>query len=149
MTTGYPPLDLARLAAAITVPVDAFGPARAYVQAVREGSDHAPNAPCDHRFGYRTYFGLDGGRRREPVGPVFERPREAGRLAAVLNGDPVASDPPVGGPPRPTVGTETIVATSALVPPSPPGAGSSVDGPGQLAFGLLAPIEVEALPPTT
>ncbi len=78
--------ELARLAASIPVPVDAFGPARAYAEAVCDGPDHALDAPCSHRSGYRVFFGLDGGRRREPVGPVFERPREAVRLAELLTG---------------------------------------------------------------
>jgi hypothetical protein len=78
--------ELASLAAAIPIPVDAFGPSRAYAEAVSDGPDHAPDAPCSHRSGYRVFFGLDGGRRREPVGPVFERPREAVRLAELLTG---------------------------------------------------------------
>lgn len=76
---------LADLAASIAVPVDAFGPTRVAVEVIREGPDHEPNAPCAHRYCYRLYFALDGGRRRsEPVGPVFERLREAARLAALI-----------------------------------------------------------------
>jgi hypothetical protein len=78
--------ELARLAASIPIPVDAFGPSRAYAEAVCDGPDHAPDAPCSHRSGYRVCFGLDGGRRREPVGPVFDRPRDAVRLAELLTG---------------------------------------------------------------
>jgi hypothetical protein len=89
--------ELASLAAAIPIPVDAFGPSRAYVEAVSDGPDHALNAPCSHRSGFRVYFGRDGGRRREPVGPVFDRPREAVRLAELLMGAS-DTDGSTGGP---------------------------------------------------
>lgn len=62
---------LAAIAAGIPTPVDEYGPARAYVE-VRDG-------------GYGVVFGLAGGRRHEPVGPVFPRPRRALDLAALLN----------------------------------------------------------------
>lgn len=85
-TTGHPQRGLAYLAAAIPVPVEAFGPARAYVDVVGEGPDHALYAPCAHRYRYRLYFALDGGRRRSPpVGPSFAQPSQACRLARLVN----------------------------------------------------------------
>lgn len=74
-------LELQREASRIPVPVDPrFGRARAYVQVV------------DGR--YQAYFGLDGGIRREPAGPFFQRPRDAGRFVDLLNGE--ASRPRLG-----------------------------------------------------
>jgi hypothetical protein len=55
----------------IITPSDQYGPVRAYCE-VRDG-----------RHG--VVFGLDGGRRPEPAGPTFRRPREAVRLAEELN----------------------------------------------------------------
>lgn len=86
---------LADLAASIPVPVDTFGPARAYCVAHHTPGDRLSNGLPSGRGGRTTYqvaFGLDGGRRRELVGPMFERPREAARLAELLNGHGVASD---------------------------------------------------------
>ncbi len=70
------PKDLAAIAAGIATPADAYGLARAYVE-FREG-------------GHRVVFGLDAGRRHEPVGPVFKAPRQAIDLAGLLNGRLVA-----------------------------------------------------------
>lgn len=36
--------------------------------------------------GFGVVFGLDAGRRHEPVGPVFKAPRQAIDLAELLNG---------------------------------------------------------------
>ena len=57
---------------AIITPVDAgnFGPARAYCESREDG------------FG--VLFAREG-RRPEPVGPIFKTPREAIRLADLLN----------------------------------------------------------------
>lgn len=67
---------LERVAAGIPIPVDLHGRARAY-------------CGVDHELRHRVYFALDGGRERSPfVGPSFERPRDAIRLANLLNGDP-------------------------------------------------------------
>ncbi len=86
----------ADLAASIPVPVDAFGPARAYCVADHQPGDRLSNGLPAGRGGrttYRVCFALEGGRRRELVGPTFERPREAARLAELLNGHGVvASD---------------------------------------------------------
>lgn len=73
--------ELVRLATAIPIPIDHLGPARAYC-AVEPG-------------GYRVWFGLDGGRRREYVGPTFPRPAGAIALANLLNGDPTPRSAPV------------------------------------------------------
>ena len=62
---------LVTIAAAIPTPSDAYGPARAYAE-VRQG-------------GFGAVFGLDGGRRNEPVGPVFQRPRPAIELSELFN----------------------------------------------------------------
>jgi len=64
-------VSLAAIAAGIPTPADAYGLARCYAE-VREG-------------GFGVVFGLDAGRRHEPVGPVFRRPRQAIDLAEVLN----------------------------------------------------------------
>lgn len=69
---AWPSAALASIAAGIATPVDAFGIARAYCE-VREG-------------GFGVVFGLDGGRRHEPVGPTFGKPRPAIDLAELLNG---------------------------------------------------------------
>ena len=68
---GHPGRARSAIAAGIPTPVDAYGPSRAYVE-VREG-------------GYGVVFGRDGGRRNEPAGPVFPRPRAAIALADLLN----------------------------------------------------------------
>lgn len=60
------------LAAGIPTPADAYGLARAYCE-VRDG-------------GFGVVFGLDAGRRHEPVGPVFKAPRQAIELSELLNG---------------------------------------------------------------
>ncbi len=86
--------DLAHPAVSIPVPVDAFGPARAYCVAHHQPGDRLSNGLPSDRGGRTTYqvaFGLDGGRRRELVGPTFERPREAARLAELLNGHGAAT----------------------------------------------------------
>lgn len=67
--TGRP---LAAIAAGIPTPADEYGPSRAYCE-VRDG-------------GYGVVFGRDGGRRNEPAGPTFPRPRQAIALADLLNG---------------------------------------------------------------
>lgn len=65
------PAALVAIAAGIPTPVDHYGPARAY---------------AEHRDGgYGVVFGLDGGRRNEPVGPVFDMPRGAIDLVQLLN----------------------------------------------------------------
>jgi hypothetical protein len=58
--------------AAVPVPADAYGPARAVVSATGAA-------------GYRLAWALVGGRRRDPFGPTFDRPREACRLSRELN----------------------------------------------------------------
>ena len=63
---------LAAIAASIATPADGYGLARAYCH-VRPG-------------GFGVAFGLDAGRRNEPVGPVFKAPRQAIDLAELLNG---------------------------------------------------------------
>lgn len=78
---------LTRLAGSIPIPVGARGvPALAYVASERDGPDHELNRPCGHRYQWRVYWALEGGRRREPFGPRFERSYEALRLAELLNG---------------------------------------------------------------
>lgn len=60
------------IAAGIPTPVDSFGLARAY---------------CEVRAdGFGVVFGLDGGRVNEAAGPTFRRPRQAVKLAELLNG---------------------------------------------------------------
>ncbi len=71
------PKDLTAIAADIPTPADSFGLCRAYCE-VRGG-------------GFGVVFGLDAGRRHEPVGPVFRRPRPAIDLAELLNGRLVAA----------------------------------------------------------
>ena len=66
------PKDLAAIAAGIATPADGYGLARAYCH-VRPG-------------GFGVVFGLDAGRRDEPVGPTFPKPKTAVELAALLNG---------------------------------------------------------------
>lgn len=66
------PKDLAAIASGIPTPADSFGLARAYAE-VRGG-------------GFGVVFGLDAGRRHEPVGPVFKAPRQAIELSELLNG---------------------------------------------------------------
>jgi hypothetical protein len=71
------PKDLVAIAAGIPTPADAYGLARAYCE-VRGG-------------GFGVVFGLDAGRRQEPVGPVFKAPRQAIDLSELLNGRLVAA----------------------------------------------------------
>ena len=66
------PKDLAAIAADIPTPADSFWLARAYAEC-RGG-------------GFGVVFGRDAGRVHEPVGPVFEAPRQAIDLAELLNG---------------------------------------------------------------
>jgi hypothetical protein len=66
-----PRQPLAAIAAALATPANGYGLARAYCE-VREG-------------GFGVVFGLDAGRRHEPVGPVFRRPRQAIDLSELLN----------------------------------------------------------------
>jgi hypothetical protein len=63
---------LAAIAVGISTPADTFGLARAYCE-VRGG-------------GFGVVFGLDGGRKNEPAGPVFPKPKTAVDLAALFNG---------------------------------------------------------------
>jgi hypothetical protein len=63
---------LAAIAAGIATPADGYGLARCYCH-VRPG-------------GFGVAFGLDAGRRNEPVGPTFPKPKTAVELAALLNG---------------------------------------------------------------
>ncbi len=63
---------LAAITAGIPTPADTFGLARAYCE-VRGG-------------GFGVVFGLDGGRKDEPAGPTFPKPKTAVELAALLNG---------------------------------------------------------------
>jgi hypothetical protein len=118
LTTGASAEELARLAASIPIPVAARGAPRAYVEVIRDGPEHTPNARCDHRYVHQVALGLEGGRRRELVGPLLESPREAIRLAAILNGRratapsaPSAS----AGPPRPTAAPEPV--PTPVLPP--------------------------------
>jgi hypothetical protein len=67
-----------RQASEIPVPVESGRAARAHVEVVAGQ--------------YRVYFGLDGGRvHSEPVGPPFTNPRDAGRFADLINGEPPVS----------------------------------------------------------
>jgi hypothetical protein len=69
--------DLAAIAADIPTPADAYGLARAYCE-VRGG-------------GFGVVFGVDVGRRNEPVGPVFAKPKTAVELADLFNARLVAA----------------------------------------------------------
>ena len=126
--------EIARLAASIPLlRADARGRRLAYVQGVRDGPDHALNAPWGQRDGNQAYFG------GEPVGPLFALPRDAVTIVALLNGrsggGPVASDPPVPAlttpelPHEPAREPQTITKQVMAGPvdvtatlPSPPGA---------------------------
>lgn len=63
--------EAVELAASIATPVDdRFGPCRAYLAVEPDGR--------------RVYFGLDGGRSRQYVGPAFPNDKRGGRRASDL-----------------------------------------------------------------
>lgn len=72
--------ELRAAAAAIPIPVDHTGRARAYC--------------TTERGGYRVWFAVDGGRQRQVVGPTFPKQQPAYDLADLLNGDPTPRSAP-------------------------------------------------------
>lgn len=90
------PRTLEQLAAAIAIPTERGAAARAYVESVYTPGRRLSNgypAGQGGRTQYRIWFGLDGGRVREPVPVLFDRDRDAVALARLLNGDVPAARP--------------------------------------------------------
>ena len=97
--------DLARLAAALPAPIEHGAPVRAYCTA--ESTPGPKLGLGVHRF--RVAWGFDLGRQLEAVGPAFADPKDACRLAALLNARSVRQ-------PEPAEPARTCVVCGAELP---------------------------------
>ena len=121
LLTDVTPQGLDRLAAGIEIPSNLPWSARAtgFIDVVAVGPDHGPQAPCTHQTGYQVVFGLDGGRRDLPVGPVFPNRALASRLLHRLNG-PMAAAPAPGAALDDAGGPQTSPTDPAPARPTAP-----------------------------
>lgn len=86
MCADLSPRGLVELAASIPVPADAFGPARAYVEVVQEGQDHALYAPCTlylSRMAYPARRDRQGGYIEAPLSRASARRPGLGKVAVL------------------------------------------------------------------
>lgn len=108
------PRTLEAIAATVAIPTDRGAPARAYVEVVHEPGRRLANgypAGVGGRTRWRVYFGLDGGRLREPTDVLFDRGADARAVVRLLNGE--------SGAARPASDTTTGIPVPAQAPTGP------------------------------
>ncbi len=107
-----------QLGAGVQIPTDLpwSGRAHAYLDVVAIGADHPPLARCTHHTVYQPVWGLDGGRRDVPLGPVFTDRGSASQLIRLLNGEAEASRED-GDPALPTLEMWACAACGTPLPP--------------------------------